>query len=99
MGQTAYVAGSHELAVSARIMAQAGGESELHRRLLRPHLEAGDALLFDCRVLHFGLGNRSASVQRPVIYVNYHQPWFVDPKNWNNQEKLFVDNEVLDVES
>jgi hypothetical protein len=26
---------------------------------------------------------------RPMLYVNYHQPWFVDPKNWNDHEKLF----------
>ena len=32
------------------------------RRLLRPHLHPGDALLFDCRILHFGLANRSGSI-------------------------------------
>jgi chromosome segregation ATPase len=25
---------------------------------------------------------------RPMIYVNYHQKWFHDPKNWNDNEKL-----------
>jgi hypothetical protein len=37
------------------------GEKELMRRLLRPHLQPGDALLFDCRALHFGLANTSGS--------------------------------------
>jgi hypothetical protein len=62
------------------------------KRLVRPHLNIGDALLFDCRVLHFGLSNSSHSsggTCRPIIYVNYHQPWFHDPKNWNDAEKLF----------
>ena len=73
------------------------GESELMLRLVRPHLAAGDALLFDCRVLHFGLANGSpiaesgpeASITRAIVYINYHHEWFNDPKNWNNAEKLF----------
>ena len=27
--------------------------------------------------------------RRPMIYVNYHHTWFHDPKNWNDNEKLF----------
>ena len=26
---------------------------------------------------------------RPMLYVNYHKRFFVDPKNWNDREKLF----------
>jgi len=36
------------------------GRAERLLRLVRPHLEAGDLVMFDCRVLHFGLANRSA---------------------------------------
>ena len=99
VGQTAFVIGSHELPVSAQLMTTEGGDVELATRLVRPHLRTGDVLLFDCRVLHFGLANRSpgagrpGGVQRPMIYVNYHQPWFVDPKNWNNEERLFSEEE------
>jgi len=98
VGQTAFVVGSHELATSALVMTQAGGQEELNRRLVRPHLRAGDALLFDCRILHFGLANQSiataeigaeAGVWRPLLYVNYHQPFYVDPKNWNDRDRLF----------
>ena len=99
VGQTAFVIGSHELPVSAQLMTTEGGDVELATRLVRPHLRTGDVLLFDCRVLHFGLANRSpgggrpGGVQRPMVYVNYHQPWFVDPKNWNNEERLFSEEE------
>ena len=96
--------GSHNLSVSSRVMAQAGGEVELSDRLVRPHMCAGDVLLFDCRVLHLGLANTSnkngltdgsgKGVRRPMMYVNYHQQWFVDPKNWNNEERLFAHNET-----
>lgn len=78
------------------------GEAELMQRLIRPHLQPGDALLFDCRILHFGLANRSIyesesspGVRRPIIYINYHQSWFHDPKNWNNAEKLFPMNKDI----
>ena len=36
-----------------------GGQAALVRRLVRPHLSAGDALLFDCRALHMGLANKT----------------------------------------
>jgi len=78
----------------------ASAQAERAARLVRPHLDAGDVLLFDCRVLHFGLANRGepgagqgygghgAAARRAVLYVNYHQPWFEDKKNWV-LEKLF----------
>ena len=46
-------------------MAQAGGQSELEARMIRPHLSAGDALLFDCRILHFGVANQSDFISLP----------------------------------
>jgi hypothetical protein len=132
LGQTAFVLDSHRLPVSAKIMAgvglSAGMEEEeemeqkeaLLQRLVRPHLLPGDALLFDCRILHFGLANQhtnrctrtgkekakvtgrkegdkeqhpldeeSENLWRPTLYVNYHQSWFRDPKNWNSAARLF----------
>ena len=106
------------------------GINVLKERFLRPHMYRGDALIFDCRILHFGLANQtepivplnldedirnsgksneiheetvsydvsrdlnlndqhSQSAIRPLLYINYTQPWFVDPKNWNDNEKLF----------
>ena len=58
IGQTAYVAGSHFLNVSKAIMVDQDID-ELTKRLVRPHLEPGDAIFFDCRILHFGLANQS----------------------------------------
>ena len=107
VGQTAFVLGSHQLRVSAHVMNEEGGQQILEERLVRPHLMAGDALLFDCRILHFGLANQHPkngghdddSVTekneeftkgwRPLLYVNYHQKFFQDPKNWNDKERLF----------
>lgn len=79
-GQTAFVLGTHHLKSCAKVMTQEGGQAELEEKLIRPHLQLGDALVFDCRILHFGLGNHSTDVWRPMLYINYHQQWFVDPK-------------------
>ena len=106
VGQTAYVCGTHLLSVSAKVMTQEGGQEALNARLVRPHLRAGDGLLFDCRILHFGLANQSKpggtragagtgrgadipGATRPLLYINFHQPWFVDPKNWTDRDMLF----------
>ena len=118
-GQTAFVVGTHILQKSAAVMCEEGGQEKLEQWLLRPHLCAGDALIFDCRVLHFGLANQTQplppletwlpelqsrnnssislwnqyehSACRALLYINYTQPWFVDPKNWNNNVSLFED--------
>ena len=60
--------------------------------LVRPLLDVGDVLLFDCRILHFGLANTSPTVQRPLLYTNVTQHWFHDPKNWDNQRPIFNDD-------
>jgi hypothetical protein len=89
-GQTAFVLGSHRLETSAAMMATSeAGEELLAQNLVRPHLSPGDCLLFDCRVLHFGLSN-SSGVARPTLYVNYHADWFHDPKNWNEADRIFA---------
>ena len=55
---------SHGIIESAStINAAASGEIWLQDELIRPHLELGDCLLFDCRVLHFGLGNYTSLVK------------------------------------
>jgi Phytanoyl-CoA dioxygenase (PhyH) len=66
--------------------------------LIRPALDLGDVLLFDCRILHFGLANSSGAiggdgsggaVERPLLYTNMTQHWFHDPKNWQDQRPIF----------
>ena len=95
-GQTAFVLGSHSLQACADIMVREGGDALLLRRLVRPHLCAGDALLFDARILHFGLANQTRGaagepgVWRPILYANVTQAWFADPKNWDDRRKLFA---------
>ena len=99
VGQTAFVLGSHILTDAARMLQESppvgvGAEAastlvpELERRLVRPQLLPGDALLFDCRLLHFGLSNTSIKTTRPLLYINYYQDYFTDPKNWKDSDHL-----------
>ena len=111
-GGTAFVHGSHRLSVTASLTAEqrdslegtalstTGSASKLrddmHARIVRPSLRLGDAIIFDCRVLHFGLANRSRidpldslSGRRPMLYVNLTHSWFHDPKNWDLNKKIF----------
>ena len=91
LGGTAFVLESHKLENCERLMNE---ENRDERDLftIRPSLCVGDALIFDCRVLHFGMANMSKTSQRrPLLYVNLTHTWFVDPKNWEDREKLFLD--------
>jgi len=90
VGGTAFLIGSQKLQVCERIMKEENRKERL-ARLIRPSLCIGDALLFDCRVLHFGLANQSPTTRRPMLYVNITHKWFVDPKNWEDRDRIFPD--------
>lgn len=100
IGGTAFIHGSHRLSIAARLTAEDNlvgrsaasakkeAKDEMYRRIIRPSLQKGDALIFDTRCLHFGLSNQS-NYNRPMMYINYTHSWFHDPKNWNNNESIF----------
>jgi hypothetical protein len=88
VGQTAMVPASHRLNVTAKYQA-AGQSNAWWKDFVRPRLELGDVLLFDCRIMHFGLANTSATIERPLLYSNMTLHWFQDPKNWDNERPIF----------
>ncbi|GMH96094.1 hypothetical protein TrST_g4627 [Triparma strigata] len=88
VGQTAFVKGSQDLEVCGRMQED---RKMLEENVVRPFLGLGDAVLFDCRVLHFGTENRGEI--RPVIYTNYWREFYRDPKNWDERESLFEGGE------
>lgn len=88
-GHTAFVIGSHVLRTCADLTAGDGKLAKLRRRLVRPRLRPGDAIIFDARLLHFGLPNRSQAT-RPLVYANIYAHWFKgDPKNWDDACSVF----------
>jgi hypothetical protein len=77
------------LGSSSAAAAREKARYEMHMRTIRPSLVVGDALIFDTRVLHFGLANRTKSKCRPMLYVNMTHSWFNDPKNWDDKQRIF----------
>ena len=90
-GQTAVVPGSHNLDVTADWERQ-GIASPLADKVVRPALQVGDVLLFDCRILHFGLANGTEE-ERAILYTNVTLPWFHDPKNWDDRKTIFEEGD------
>lgn len=114
IGGTAVVHGSHKLSVTTQLLSEDDADVGMNQsdtsdnatlrrqllqlRTLRPALEPGDALIFDCRAIHYGLANTSQgdttgndinAGRRPMLYLNVSQSWFHDPKNWDDREKIF----------
>ena len=79
LGSTEVVKGSHNCS-SAEV-------SDLPRQ--SRDLRIGDCLMFDYRLYHRGLANRS-NKKRPVISLVYQRPWFLDSTNFHGQEPLQI---------
>ena len=103
VGQTAFVHGSHRLDFVARYVVNHDDDNDddasssleqfdpaIWQHLVRPVLNVGDVLLFDCRILHFGLANTHPSIERPLLYTNLTMHWFHDPKNWDQHRSIFA---------
>jgi ectoine hydroxylase-related dioxygenase (phytanoyl-CoA dioxygenase family) len=89
VGGTAFIHDSHKLSFTASAELSLIGNEQMLQHLVRPSLQLGDAVLFDCRILHFGLANNSQDIERPLLYTNMTHSWFVDPKNWNDRQRIF----------
>jgi hypothetical protein len=72
-GTTAVWPGSHR--DETRASAEIGDE---------PLVREGSCMLWDYRLRHGGTPNRSA-VPRPLLYMTYCRPWFMDHKNYRQQ--------------
>jgi hypothetical protein len=61
-----------------------------------PHIECGGAYLMDYRLIHGGTPNRGARA-RPIIYLVYARPWWIDAGNYLdcNIPSLVIDEETL----
>eukprot|EP00934_Nitzschia_sp_Nitz4_P006643 Nitzschia sp. Nitz4//scaffold59_size112058//83339//84778//NITZ4_004122-RA/size112058-processed-gene-0.200-mRNA-1//1//CDS//3329555162//6633//frame0 len=89
VGGTAFVHGSHNLEFTAKHCGTTDNYHAVYPYLVRPTMSLGDVVLFDCRVLHFGMANLSESTERVLLYTNTTQAWFHDPKNWDDRQRIF----------
>jgi hypothetical protein len=60
-----------------------------------PDLDAGDAILFDSRITHGGMANRSDTL-RPILYCTYHRAWYRDVSNFRDMPPMLIDLDDLD---
>ena len=88
VGGTAFIHGSHDLSFTAQHY-DADHNASFYPFLVRPKVSLGDVILFDCRILHFGLANTSQNIERCICYVNTWHDWFHDAKNWDKNRAIF----------
>ncbi|KPP94416.1 phytanoyl-CoA dioxygenase family protein [Erythrobacter sp. HL-111] len=60
-----------------------------------PHVPLGAAILWDYRIHHKGMANRSAR-PRPLIYATLCRDWWCDTLNHDDQDRLIVARDALD---
>lgn len=72
-GTTAMLRGSHR---------QAKKPPARHAEF--PYTELGDVYAMDYRMAHFGTANKT-NKPRPIIYIVFARPWFVDGYNFDEQ--------------
>ena len=65
--------------VSSAIASDGSNDTSDATAAVSPVLRAGDALLFDARLLHRALANKTAAA-RPIVYLALARPWFRDVK-------------------
>jgi ectoine hydroxylase-related dioxygenase (phytanoyl-CoA dioxygenase family) len=79
-GTTAIWLGSHRDSDLAALHTSAEKGEE-------PAVQEGSCVLWDYRVAHAGTPNRS-TVSRPLLYLMYCRPWFLDHTNYQKQPVL-----------
>ena len=90
VGGTAFVHGSHNLEFTTEYCGSRDDYKACFPFLVRPALDLGDVVLFDCRILHFGTANDTDSgIERVLLYTNTTMAWFSDPKNWDDRRRIF----------
>lgn len=60
-----------------------------------PYMQRGGAYFMDYRLLHLGTENHSA-LPRPIMYVVYSRPWFLDAANYQRQDPIAISGDQFD---
>lgn len=86
-GATSFYPGTHHVSTMEALAAEAAeaGCASGAGAAARLDATAGDALIFDHRLFHFGGANRTVGV-RPILYLVYARSWFDDMHNFPGPE-------------
>ena len=81
-GTTALWLGTHRDVSRSNALRDASQSCTFEAEATEPVVREGSCILWDFRLVHGGTPNRSA-VPRPLLYLTYCRPWFLDHKNFN----------------
>jgi ectoine hydroxylase-related dioxygenase (phytanoyl-CoA dioxygenase family) len=84
-GTTALWLGTHRDEERSRVLRDRTRSDEFHEESIKPFVREGSCILWDFRLVHAGTPNRGA-VPRPLLYLTYCRPWFVDDGNFNTKD-------------
>lgn len=63
-------------------------------RIVRPFVQRGSCYVMDYRLTHQGMANAS-NEERPIIYLVYARPWFIDVTNYGNNIRINMGADAL----
>ena len=86
-GTTALWEGSHRIKSRREETRWSREELERLEGAIEPMPRIGDCFFMDYRLRHTGTANRSDK-PRPVVYLVYSRPWFLDRRNFDMQSPL-----------
>ncbi len=59
-----------------------------------PHTKLGSVYIMDYRLLHGGTANSSDRI-RPILYLVYARPWFIDVPNYSSQPRIRISSSAF----
>jgi hypothetical protein len=81
-GTTGLWLGTHRDPSRSNALRDPSQNSTFQEQGIEPVVREGACILWDFRLVHGGTANRSA-VPRPLLYMTYCRPWFLDHGNFN----------------
>jgi hypothetical protein len=95
MGPTEFLTGSHIQCPQSEMVSKQLGNWQLNEcdhtgATVATPASSGSAVIFDLRILHRGLANKS-SKKRPLMYMTMFQEWFIDHVNFNDKQTASFD--------
>jgi ectoine hydroxylase-related dioxygenase (phytanoyl-CoA dioxygenase family) len=81
-GTTTLWLGSHRDQKRRNALLDPNGSADFIDSRIEPVVREGSCMLWDFRLVHSGTANRS-TMPRPMLYLTYCRPWFLDHKNFS----------------
>ena len=94
-GTTALWEGSHRIKSSAEENRYSREQLGRMEGAILPMPQLGDCYFMDYRLRHAGTANVS-DIPRPILYLVYSRPWFLDRKNFDLQSPLDIRREEFE---